>query len=151
MSINPTKWGRNHYYPYFILFLFIFYFCERERARARMCPQAREGQREGERESEAGSALSVQNPTQGLNPWTTRSWPEPKSRVRGLTDWVTRAPQERENLKQAPCPAQSLMQGSIPQLWDHDLSQNQVRVSTKPSRCCIINPILKVRKHAQRD
>ena len=58
---------------------------------------------------------------------------------------------ERKTLKQAPRLAQSRMQGSIPQLWDHDLSQNQVRVSTKPSRCCIINPILKVRKHAQRD
>ena len=29
---------------------------------------------------------------------------------------------ERESLKQAPCSAQSLIQGSIPGPWDHDLS-----------------------------
>ena len=27
----------------------------------------------------SGSALSAQSPMQGLNPWTVRSWPEPKS------------------------------------------------------------------------
>ena len=32
---------------------------------------------------------------------------------------------ERENLKQAPCSAQSLTWGSIPRSWDHDLSQDQ--------------------------
>ena len=32
---------------------------------------------------------------------------------------------KRENLKQALCSAQSPMRGSIPQPWDHDLSQNQ--------------------------
>ena len=32
---------------------------------------------------------------------------------------------ERENLKQAPCLAQSLTRGSIPWSWDHDLSRNQ--------------------------
>lgn len=31
----------------------------------------------------------------------------------------------RENLKQAPCPAESLTQGSILQPWDGDLSRNQ--------------------------
>ena len=31
----------------------------------------------------------------------------------------------RENLKQVPRPAQSPTQDSIPQPWDHDLSQNQ--------------------------
>ena len=32
---------------------------------------------------------------------------------------------KRENLQQAPHSTWSLMQGSIPQPWDHDLSQNQ--------------------------
>ena len=50
-----------------------------------------EGQRE--RKSQAGFTLSVQSPTRGSNPWTVRSWPEPKSRVRHLTDWATQAPQ----------------------------------------------------------
>ena len=31
---------------------------------------------------------------------------------------------EGDNPKQAPCSVQSLMQGSIPQSWDHDLRQN---------------------------
>ena len=31
----------------------------------------------------------------------------------------------RQNLQQAPCPAGSPTCGSIPQPWDHDLSQNQ--------------------------
>ena len=35
-----------------------------------------EGQ--GERESQAGSALSAGRLIQGWNPWTIRSWPEPK-------------------------------------------------------------------------
>ena len=38
---------------------------------------------------------------------------------------------EKENLKQAPCSVQSLMQGSIPRPWDHDLSQkSRVRCLT---------------------
>ena len=32
---------------------------------------------------------------------------------------------DRENPKQTPCSAQSLMWGSILQPWDHDLNQNQ--------------------------
>ena len=44
---------------------------------------------------------------------------------------------ERENLKQAPHSAQSLTQGSIPQPWVHDLSQNQELEAqqTEPPRC----------------
>ena len=45
-----------------------------------------------ERESLADSALSAQSLTQGSNSWTVRSsWPEPKSRVRCLTNWDTQA------------------------------------------------------------
>ena len=45
------------------------------------------------RESQAGSALSVQSPTQGSNSRTVRSRPELKSRVRRLTDRATQVPQ----------------------------------------------------------
>ena len=34
------------------------------------------------------------------------------------------------NLKQSPSSVQSLMQGSIPQPWNHNLSRNEVRHST---------------------
>ena len=45
-----------------------------------------------ERESQAGPMLSAQSPTWGSISWTTRSWPEPKSRIGCLTDWATQAP-----------------------------------------------------------
>ena len=56
--------------------------------------QAGEGgaQRGGERESPAGSTLSAQSLTQGLNSQTGRSWPGLKSRVGCSTDWATQAP-----------------------------------------------------------
>ena len=41
-----------------------------------------EGQREWETQNPKqapGSELSAQSPLWGLNPWTVRSWPEPKS------------------------------------------------------------------------
>ena len=41
-----------------------------------------------------------------------------RERERGRERW-------RENLKQAPHSSQSPTWGSIPQPWDHDLSQNQ--------------------------
>ena len=42
-----------------------------------------------------------------------------------------------EHLKQSPCPAQSLMRGSISGPGDHDLSQSQESDAqlTEPSRC----------------
>ena len=49
--------------------------------------------RERERESQAGSVLSVQSPAWGLISRSTRSWPEPKPRVRRLINWATQAPQ----------------------------------------------------------
>ena len=46
-----------------------------------------------ERERErAGSIPSSRSLTQGSSPWTVRSWPEPKSRVRYSTDWASQAP-----------------------------------------------------------
>ena len=52
---------------------------------------------EGERGREADSLLSTEpddddDDDVGLNPRTGRSWPEPKPRVRGLTDGATQAP-----------------------------------------------------------
>ena len=45
-----------------------------------------------ERESQADSPLSAEFSV-GLDLTTLRSWPEPKSRVRHLTVWVTQVPQ----------------------------------------------------------
>ena len=42
--------------------------------------------REGEKDSQVGFVLSAQNPMWDWIPRTVRSWPEPKSRVRHLTD-----------------------------------------------------------------
>ena len=63
-----------------LFFKVYFHLCwERERG------QAEKGQREQETESQGGFVpMSLQ---------TVRSWPEPKSRVRCLTDWATQAPQ----------------------------------------------------------
>ena len=54
-----------------------FFFFLRERKRTCMCEQG--WGREGGRGSEAGSVLTAVNPMRGLNSWTVRSWPEPKS------------------------------------------------------------------------
>ena len=68
-------------------FLKIYLFILRDRAN-------RGGaEREEDRGSPAGSVLSVQSLMWGLNSWTMRSWPEPKSRVGRSTNWATQAPQ----------------------------------------------------------
>ena len=54
----------------------------------------RERGKERESESQAGSMLSAQNPAQGLISHTIRSLPEPKSRVRHLSNWATQEPLE---------------------------------------------------------
>ena len=66
------------------------YFRESEWA----CGQGKGRERGRQKESQAGSALSVETPTWGLNPRSVRSWPELKPRVRCLTNWATQAPQE---------------------------------------------------------
>lgn len=48
-----------------------------------------EGDRE--RDSQAESVLSVE-PHVGLHPMTLKPWPEPNSRLRGLTDWAPQGP-----------------------------------------------------------
>ena len=53
---------------------------------------AGEGQRKGDRESQAVSIQSAQSLEPGSSSRTVRSWPEPKSTVRCLTDWATQAP-----------------------------------------------------------
>ena len=70
----------------FCLSLFIYFERQTERV------GKRGGGAERRRESRAGSVLSVQSPTQGLNSRTTRSWPELKSRVRSLTSWASQMP-----------------------------------------------------------
>ena len=54
---------------------------ERERKRAHAHKLGKHREREEVRESQAGSTLSVWNPTQGSNSGTVRSRPEPKSIV----------------------------------------------------------------------
>ena len=58
-----------------LIFFNVIFIFERERERER----ARKGQREGDRGSKAGSELTAESPMRGLNPWTTRSWPELRS------------------------------------------------------------------------
>ena len=61
------------------------------------------------------------------------------------SEWSRGREREKENLKQAPPSGRSLMQGSIPQPWDHDLSQNQELGAqpTEPLRCSILTFILR--------
>ena len=51
----------------------------------------RKKEREGERESQADSPISKE-PHVGPDPVTLRSWSEPKTRVRWLTDWANQVP-----------------------------------------------------------
>ena len=71
----------------YIIFFKDFFLYSREKGGDR----AQVGGEEGERESQADSLLSVE-PDSGLDPTTTRSQPEPKPRVRRLTDFTTQAP-----------------------------------------------------------
>ena len=59
----------------FLMFIFIFG-TERDRAWAGGAERERETQNQ---KQAPGSELSAQSPTRGSNPWTVRSWPEPKS------------------------------------------------------------------------
>ena len=73
------------------LFIYLFFiFWERERVAH---VWAGEGQREGERERILNRLHAVsRSPKEGLLSRPVRSWSEPKSRIRCLTDWPTRAP-----------------------------------------------------------
>ena len=85
-SILP--YCRSHVFTAYILFLFflsLFIYFER----ASRVGAERKG---GERQFQAGSTLSAQSLMQGSSSQTTRSWPEPRSRVRCSTDWATQAP-----------------------------------------------------------
>ena len=86
--LTPPRWHLNGVWVALIsVFLLTYFFTWRETER----------ERERERESQAGSALSTQSLTQGSDSQTVRSWPEPKSRVRGLTDRATWAPPKIKN------------------------------------------------------
>ena len=78
-------WG-TQFGPQQAKFFFVFKFIYFEREREREHKQGGHRERRRERESQAGSPLSVQSPMEGTNPQIVRSWPEPKSRVGGLTD-----------------------------------------------------------------
>ena len=83
----------NHTLISFFFFKFIYLFWERERARKFESRGEAKREAEGERESQAGFAPPVHSPTRGANSRTARSFPEPKSRVRRLTEWTTQEPQ----------------------------------------------------------
>ena len=90
-SFFPSETGLKNFYcsfhaSHFFFFKFTYLF------RERMCTWAGKEQIERERESQAGTMLSAQSPTWGSNPQTKRSWPEPKPRVRGWTNWDTEVP-----------------------------------------------------------
>ena len=69
-----------------LFFLSLFILRERERIRGG-------GQREGERGRIPSRLHAVSTePTQGSISWTMRSWPEPKSKVRHLTDYRLQVP-----------------------------------------------------------
>ena len=51
-----------------------------------------EAERGGERKSQGGLALSTQSRTWNSISQTMRSYPDPKSRVEGLTNWATQVP-----------------------------------------------------------
>ena len=71
----------SHLFYFILLFLKIYLFIwERENEHEW---REGDGHRERERESQADSG-----PTLGPDPMTLRSWPEPKSRVRCLTQWA---------------------------------------------------------------
>ena len=83
---------------FFSFFFFLMFIFERERE------SERETECEWRRDRERGthriqsrlqalsSELSSQSLTWGSNPWTARSWPEPKSDRRSVA-WATQAPQ----------------------------------------------------------
>ena len=76
----------------FVCLFCLFTYFERERERE--ITQHKQGRGKGRgrgRESQAGSTLS-EEPDTDLDPTTMRSWPEPKPRVRRLTDWATQVP-----------------------------------------------------------
>ena len=84
-----TSTSLSFYKVGFWCFCFCFVFFLRERQR--QCKWKRGSERE--RESQVGSALSAQSLMWGSHSWIVRSWPEPKPRVRCLTDWGTQVPQ----------------------------------------------------------
>ena len=87
MSLYPPYLRYNFLINFFykhLFFKFIYLFWERQRKHEQGGTE-----REGERESQADSAWSV------FKPWThetLRAWPELKSRIRHLTNWVTQEP-----------------------------------------------------------
>ena len=88
-------WEGTYSFPYwswnlvclrFFFFKFISFW-----ERQRQCKWGRDRERGRER-IPSSSAPSVQSRTQGSNPRTVKSGPEPKPRVGRLTDWATQAP-----------------------------------------------------------
>ena len=75
------KNGLKTILPSFLKFILVTFVRERKRVG--------EGQRERERENPKQAPFCLYRPYLSR---TLRSWPEPKSRLRGLTDWAPRRP-----------------------------------------------------------
>ena len=83
------NWGREAISFFSFLFWMFIYFWERQTV------WAEEGQRERETENPKQAPCCQHRAWCGVQthePQTMRSWPEPKSRVKCLTNWATQAP-----------------------------------------------------------
>ena len=124
---------------------------------------------ETEREGEADSPMS-REPSVGLDPRTSRSWPETMTWDEGrrFTNWATQESpppflrfiylferervhewreeqreRQRKNLQQTPRWAQNPMQGLIPQPWDPNQNQESGAHWTKTPRHPSVAQVLK--------
>ena len=119
----------------------IYLFILRERTTC--WQQARGAEREGEKESQASSVFSAE-PNTGLSLMTVRSWPEPKSRVRYLTDWDTQASLKWVNFMVHKLYLNKVVRKKCVQCTDHlKIRLNPLLLHSKPSYKQWHSPILK--------
>lgn len=82
-NLISRKWDLD-FVVVFGLVLFVLFYTEYR--------QAQVGVREAEEERILSRLHAQHGPRNGANLMTLRSWPEPKSRVKHLTDWATQMP-----------------------------------------------------------
>ena len=86
---HTTRWYgcQEHFTPTRWLFFMVYLFL-RERENRTVAERGRQ------REFQAGSPLSAWSLMRSSNPWTVRSWPEPKPRAGSPTYWAIQVPQD---------------------------------------------------------